>query len=322
MDDELKHQMQGAWLRFVDEVEPLRGVLFKYCLRLTGNPFDAEDLVAEGMLRTFGSLGYTHDDIDNLKAYLLRVVSRLWIDELRRARPEPLEPADEPVAPDRAETGAELSRAAAHMYRELSPLQRAAVVLRDVFDLSHREIASILSTTEANAKVTLHRARKALLELQPRTPRASRETVERFVEAFLSYDVDTITQLLVDDLEASVFPSGTGVGLERHIEDGWLRGSFYHHVESRELSRTPYPLELRVEEILGDVVVLVFRSHGRADGRALEELWLLEESDGRVARITDYCFCPDLVRWVGDHVGEPSRGVGYRYRDGIYDDLA
>lgn len=49
-------------------------------------------------------------------------------------------------------------------------------------------------------------------------------------------------------------------------------------------------------------------------------MWLLEEVAGRIARVRDYGFCPDLVRLVAEECGVPSRAVGYRYRPGIYRD--
>ena len=46
---------------------------------------------------------------------------------------------------------------------------------------------------------------------------------------------------------------------------------------------------------------------------------LFEEQDGRVARISDYCFCPDLVGWVAGEVGLRFRAVGYRFRPRVFE---
>jgi len=63
LDRELARGVEEAWLAFVDRIEPLRRDLFRFSLGLTGNPFDAEDLVHNGMLRAFGTLGQHREPI-------------------------------------------------------------------------------------------------------------------------------------------------------------------------------------------------------------------------------------------------------------------
>lgn len=65
--------------------------------------------------------------------------------------------------------------------------------------------------------------------------------------------------------------------------------------------------------------MLVSRDYGT--GAALEEVWLVEESDGRVAQVRDYCFSPDLVGWVAEHCRVPFNSLGYRFRPGVYRDV-
>jgi hypothetical protein len=57
IDEGLRHELKAAWHRFLDLVEPERPSLHRYCRKLTGNVWDAEDLVQETMLRAFGTLG-------------------------------------------------------------------------------------------------------------------------------------------------------------------------------------------------------------------------------------------------------------------------
>ena len=319
LEKDLASGVREAWLRFVDTIEPLRPDLFRFCLRLTGNPFDAEDLVHDGMLRAFGTFGLGGEEIRQPRAFLFRVLTNLWIDELRRTRAErsgsDLGDLPAPQAPD---PGA-LRDAAGIAFERLSPRERAAVVLKDAFDLSHAEIAEVLSTSEGAAKVALHRGRRRLAsEESPRArrPRASSELLDRFVEAFRAHDLEAVKALVVADLEAEVFPSGFGVGVRHHAARGWIHGTFYHHDPEREARREGYPLGVEVRDVAGERAVLVFRDHG--EGEALEEVWLVEESGGRVARIRDYCFSPDLVRFVAEECRVPFRMVGYRYRPGVF----
>jgi len=320
LDAVLAQGVREAWSSFIDVVEPFRPDLFGYCLRLTGNPFDAEDLVHDGLLRAFGTFALGAEEIRKPRAFLFRVLSNLWIDELRRTRAvqsESLSPAaPEPVDPDA------VREASAIVFEELSPRERAAVVLKEAFDLSHAEIAETLSTSEGAVKVALHRGRERLRRERsesPRRRRVSPELLARFVAALRAHDLDAVKALVVADLEAEVFPSGFGVGVEHHVERGWIRGTFYHHIPEREARRAGFPLGLEIRELAGELVVLVSRDYGT--GAALEEVWLVEESDGRVAQVRDYCFSPDLVGWVAEHCRVPFNSLGYRFRPGVYRDV-
>lgn len=317
LDPSTTEPLREAWDRFIDQVEPLRPDLFRFGLRLTGNPFDAEDLVHDGLMRAFTTLGRVRGDIRSPRAYLLRILTNLWIDELRRSRPESAGAeerlADPGPAPDQ---GAHLRDAAERVLAVLTPRERVALVLKESFDLSHAEIARIVSSSEGAVKVALHRGRRRLADVEATPcvgPRVSRELVDRFVDAFRSHDLDALRILLLGTVEAEVFPCGVGVGLEYAEKEGWLRGSFYHHLPEYEARGEPYPKRFEVHEFGGEPVVLVFRDHGRGD--ALEEVWRLEEDDGRVARIRDYCFSPDLVRWVADALDVPARFIGYNFRE-------
>src|ERR1700761_7861026 len=76
---------------FTRDIEPLRADLFAYCLRLTGDRAAAEDLQQETLLRGL-ALCQICGGPDNIKAYLFRCASNLWIDHLRRRRKEVLAP--------------------------------------------------------------------------------------------------------------------------------------------------------------------------------------------------------------------------------------
>jgi RNA polymerase sigma-70 factor (ECF subfamily) len=80
--------LERAWTTYIDTVEPLRGDLYRYCRRLAGSIWDAEDLVQDTLLRAFGSIARRDDqrqycgepgDVRNARAYLFRIVSNLWI---------------------------------------------------------------------------------------------------------------------------------------------------------------------------------------------------------------------------------------------------
>lgn len=314
--NELKEGVRDGWARFIDEVEPFRPDLFLYGRRLTGNAFDAEDLVHDALLRAFGTLGMGDQPVRHPRAYLFRILTNLWIDELRRFRPESWGSAEELPARESLASparDAELRDAAESALAVLPPRERAAVVLKEAFDLSHAQIADVLSTSEGAVKVALHRGRSRLAsepEGARRHPRVSRELVDRFVEAFRAFDVPALREVLAVNAEAEVFPAGIGLGAEYHERRGWLHGCFYHHDPERERLGKPYPRRLEVQEVEGELVVLVFQG----EPEALEEVWRFEETEGRISHVRDYCFSPSLVRFVAEARGVPFRELGHRVR--------
>src|SRR5438874_7762772 len=84
----LRDELCTAWHRYIDMLVPLRPALYGYCRRLTGNVWDAEDLVQDTLLRAFGQWGVTYPEVRNPRAYLLRTATNVWIDVLRRRETE------------------------------------------------------------------------------------------------------------------------------------------------------------------------------------------------------------------------------------------
>ncbi|MGH7287583.1 MAG: RNA polymerase sigma factor, partial [Myxococcota bacterium] len=85
---DLRDELRGAWHRYLDLVAPLRPALHGVCRRLTGNLWEAEDLVQDTLLRGFATLGSVHHEIQNPRGYLLRTATNLWIDAQRRRSSE------------------------------------------------------------------------------------------------------------------------------------------------------------------------------------------------------------------------------------------
>lgn len=290
-------ELRDKWNRFIEEAEPHRLALFRYCLGLTNNPFDAEDLVSESIMKTFVSRSFTDESIESTLAFLIRVASRTWIDEQKRtAMHTTLVDVEEQGSEDVA---ALVTDAANSLYEQLQPEQRAVMVLKEVFDMSHKEISKALSISEENSRVTLHRAKASLSPNKRRKPRASRQLVERFVQAFLAHDVDRVKSLMQDEIEAVVFPLGREISHKDDVR--WLPVSFSHR-----------PSDLQVVDVLGDLAILVFRTDD-AGNEALEEVWLIEESSGLVSRVIDYGVSPVIVGWIADFCGHKPRDPRFRF---------
>src|SRR5262249_14197530 len=154
--DALRNELRAAWYRYLDLIAPHRPALHGYCRRLTRNLWDAEDLVQDTLLRAFGHMGRLNHPVRNPRAYLLRTATNVWIDERRRRERDPgVLPVetDEPAAPDvEVATPGEVRAAGARLLRRLSPQERAAVLLKEMFDMSLDEIAETLATTPGAVK--------------------------------------------------------------------------------------------------------------------------------------------------------------------------
>ena len=88
LSDQLRRGLISSWHQFLEALDPIRPDLYRYCRRLTGNIWDAEDLVQETLLRAFSHLSQVLYSIENPRAYILRVASHLWIDTVRRRASE------------------------------------------------------------------------------------------------------------------------------------------------------------------------------------------------------------------------------------------
>ncbi len=186
-----------------------RSVLIAVAYRILGSATDAEDVVQDAWLR-WSSVDQA--GVDNPRAYLVTVTSRLAIDRLRQARsrreayvgswlPEPISTG--PDLAERAELADSVELAMLVVLETLSPLERAVCVLREAFALPFTEIAEVIGRTEATARQLAHRAREHVQQRRPRfdvNRSVRREVTERFLAACVSGDLDALTGLFAEDV--------------------------------------------------------------------------------------------------------------------------
>jgi len=305
----LSEELHSFWYRAVDLWAPFRPALHGYCRRLTGDLWDSEDLVQETLLRAFGQLGLLNHGITNPRAYLLRIATNLWIDELRRRgheQPTPPEHMDALAAP--RETGPEESdlRAAGARLQRLSPQERAAVLLREMFELSLAEIAELLDTTVGAVKAALHRGRDRLREPDSLGPRrragASPELLDRWIERYRARDLPGMAALLLED--AVVENLGLSLQYGRDFARGSKSNTLYYVLHGHGDWPERYVAEeARYEraELDGEWLLLgIVRHRGK---ERLQVPVRIEERDGGIARMRFYGFCPETVRELGERLG-------------------
>jgi RNA polymerase sigma-70 factor, ECF subfamily len=302
----LRDDLRAAWHRYVDLIAPLRPALHGYCRRLTGNLWDAEDLVQDTLLRVFGHWGVTYPEIRDPRAYFLRVASNIWIDRMRRRRWERGEmPADD------AGTGSADPELSAHMrdagtalLQHLAPQERAALMLKEAFDMPIDEIATLLATSPGAIKSALHRGRERLQDPAaaiPTRPLPSAQLVDRFIDRFAAKDIPGLLALMLDGAVAE------NVGNSLHVGDDPQHG-LPHFVFKVVHGHEEWPAEAQWDsarmqraEMGGEPVVLYFVTRGQSE--ALTAVMRIEEDAGRIARVRSYGFCPEVVRAVGEELG-------------------
>lgn len=194
-----------------DTFQTHRPRLFALAYRLLGSRSDAEDIVQDAWLRWQGA---DTAAIRDPEGWLVTATTRLGLDRLRAMRnarvqyvgpwlPEPLEIALDPdPLHDPAQRHAladEVSVAFLALLEQLKPDERAAFLLKDVFDYDYPEIAPLLEHSPANCRQLVHRARQRLQAGKPRfdvTPAQHRDLLTRFMEASQRGDQAAILSLL------------------------------------------------------------------------------------------------------------------------------
>lgn len=197
----------------IDRFESLRPRLFGIAYRMLGVVADAEEVVQDAFLRWHRTDTPHAERPRSDEAWLVSVTTRLAIDRLRRAateraayegqwlpEPVPLPPSDHP-----AELADDLSLAFLLLLERLAPDERAAFLLREVFNAGYDEIAHTLGKSEVACRQIVHRARERVrmprqhVAGAPATADVRERVARRFITALLAEDREALLSLLADD---------------------------------------------------------------------------------------------------------------------------
>jgi RNA polymerase sigma-70 factor (ECF subfamily) len=198
------------------QFQELRPLLFSLAYRMLGTRADAEDVVQDAYLRWQSARA---EEVRSPKSYLTTVVARLALDGLKAAHrkretyvgPWLPEPLVEPMGTEAVEMAESLSLAFLHLLESLSPAERVAFLLREVFDAGYDEVASALETSEANSRQIVARARQHIRDRRPRfTVDRARQTavLREFLAACATGDPSQLTAMLTG--EAVLYSDGGG----------------------------------------------------------------------------------------------------------------
>lgn len=218
-----------------------RPLLFSIAYRMLGSAMDAEDMVQDAYLR-WQRAGPDH--VQEPKAFLTTVITRLCIDHLRSARvqresyvgpwlPEPLLTAPGGGPAEKVAERESLSMAFLVMLERLSPVERAAFLLREVFNHEYGELAHILETSPANARQLVSRARRKLEGLRPdrayysAAPEQQMALAGQFAQAVTSGDMGRVLRLLAPDIRLVSDGGGKAAAVRRPIEGAEAVANFF-----------------------------------------------------------------------------------------------
>src|SRR3954452_15600880 len=287
-----------------EDFDALRPSAFAIAYRMLGSVSDAEDVVQEGFLRLHRARE-GGERIESPRAYLATVVSRLSLDHLRSARvrresyvgewlPEPLMTSVEDDPARKAEMADSLSLAFLILLESLSPEQRAAFLLREVFEEPYDRIAEIVGTSEQNARQLATRARRHVQERRPRFE-ASREQQEalatRFFAAAEEGDLEGLEELLAHDVVFRGDGGGKAPAAARAIH-GRARVARLLIAGLRSLARFG-GFTTRREEVNGQPGALFFDGEG-----GLISVAILDIAEGQIQGVSAIAN-PDKLRHLG-----------------------
>jgi RNA polymerase sigma-70 factor (TIGR02957 family) len=297
-----------------EEFDELRPSAFAIAYRMLGSVSEAEDAVQEGFLRLHRARE-SGEQIKSPRAYLSTVISRLSLDHLRSAKvrretyvgewlPEPLVASADDDPARKAEMADSLSLAFLVLLESLSPEQRAAFLLREVFDEPYDRIAKIVGTSEQNARQLAARARRHVEERRPRFE-ASREQREelatRFFAATQAGDLEGLEELLAHDVVLRGDGGGKAPALKRALHG---RTSVARTLIAGLRAVTRFGITSRREEVNGQPGALFFDREGR-----LVAVMVLDVAEGQIQAVSSIAN-PDKLRHLG-----PSADLGALLRE-------
>ncbi len=213
----------------IAQFENYRPLMFAIAYRMLGSAADAEDVVQDAYLRY---QAVPPDTIISPKAFLGTIVTRLSLTRLQSAHaqretyigpwlPEPvLTEQDSRSNPtEQINLHDSLSMAFMVLLEELTPLERAVFLLREVFDYEYAEIAEMVGKEETACRQLFSRAKKHIASHRPRFQPdrdAHRRLLERFLQVVRTGEMDGLMQLLADDVTLWADGGGKARGAAIH----------------------------------------------------------------------------------------------------------
>ncbi len=282
---------------------------FAIAYRMLGSVTEAEDVVQEALLRLHQVLE-DGGRIDSPPAFVSTVTTRLAINELRSARarrvsyvgewlPEPIltDSGEDPA--EHAEMADSLSMAMLLVLEILSPERRAVLLLHDVFDYDHAQIAAVIGKSQDNVRQLASRARKHVEQRRPRfetTPAERDQLAARFLAAAENGDLADLEALLAHDVQLTGDGGGKVPALAQSLHGRSVVAQTLAEW-ARLRARTP-GLTWRPVEVNGGAGALILDAHERLLG-----VMAIEIGGGEVRGVRSVVN-PDKLAHLGWPIGD------------------
>ena len=293
------------------QFQSLRSQLFSVAYRMLGSAAEAEDVVQDAWLRAASS----PEQPTSARAWLTTVVTRLCLDRVKAARttreqyvgpwlPEPVPTGAIESAEDVISRRESVTMAFLTLLETLSPAERAAFLLREVFDADYADVARVLETTPANARQLVHRAKTRVAEGRPRfeaSPEQQREMVTRFFDAVRGGSLASLEQFLAADVTFTSDGGGKAPAAMRPVIGAASVAKLISGLWQKlpEIDPAPEAWQLVYADINGEAAALVYRYE------KLESVFVFSTDADRITTIR-VVRNPDKLAWLAAHREPPA----------------
>lgn len=298
------------WSRFMEAISPYRSQLWNYCRKLTGSPWDAEDLLQDTLLKSFASLSaISHRQQPlQIKSFLFRVATNHWIDLCRRMKVGLDEYVEEehPYDPNIVDS-LEVSEALQLLVHHLTPKQAAVFILMESFAFTAKETAELISSTETAVHAILFRARANLQKLKAAEEETANtdahksqqsvnpEILKLFLDAFNRKEYKELAKYLIDEATFSF----VSMNSSEYGKDTITKKSLNPDTGTKLFKN----LSVYADMLWGKpvLIILITTEHGQM----LNNINTLEWEGDKIARWKDYSFCRDFMKAAAEELRLP-----------------
>lgn len=296
--NDLSDDIRQIESEFKEKIEPFRSDLWRYCYRLTGSPWDAEDLVQDTLLKSLSILAKLYQPVKT-KSYLFRIATNHWIDQLRKGNGRATLSNYELVIEDKATKNDFLVMENLELLiQQLTPIQYVSLLLAVVFLFKGKEIAEILNSSESAIHTNLSRARHTLKQKvigtgKDRSPYLRElkpsESINIMLKGLRNKDPNLIISVLDDNIVTDITHSGLEIGVEE-LKKNSLRE--WKEVVDNQNVIVPLYIQLWGRPVIAEL-------EKKEDAQLyLNNIFYLEESNTKIIYWKYYCFSWDLMKYA------------------------